>query len=331
MQADIKPGDTLSVWILALNGFEILHRDITVFSVGTVKGQEHITANDFVVYTRYPLMDLVTGKHTELWRRNQVPTSGEREYPQRFDGWEVERSEHCRKPHPRIFEVFEKKLLPTSCEGERLDGNITPGFVTGVVKDEGGHLWSGDLTRRTVRMYAEREEGSFDEPQIKFITPYLSYLGVDGDEIWWTEHYRRNEADIKRRLTICNHAVRKLIEESGLWGHYFPEGKARTDVNVAAAEIQALADQAWDYDKLKGQISALEAEAVQAEKDAETLAKKLRDSQRTAGEIKTVNDELTKANTDLTREVEALRKRMNKPRGFDPLWSDSKTKGLEID
>tara|TARA_Y100000310_G_scaffold164863_2_gene164611 strand:- start:5667 stop:6647 length:981 start_codon:yes stop_codon:yes gene_type:complete len=325
MKTDIKTGDKLSIWVLALNGMEIHHRNVTVFSVGTVEGREHVTANDFVVYTRYPLMDLITGEHTELWRAAQVPTK-ENEYPQRFDGWTVERAEHCRKPHPRTFEVFDKKLLPKA-DSSRIDGNITPGYVTGVIRDKGGHLWSGDLARCSVRMYAVRKEGTFDEPKIQFITPYLTYLGKDGDPIWWTEHWDRDGKAIKRRLTICDHAVRKLIEEAGLWGHYFPEGKARTDVEVAKVELQQVRERAWDYDKQKDRIAELEKEVAGAHQETEATAEKLSTSKQEAGELKTANDELLETNANLTREVEALRKRMNRPRGFDPLWSEPKTEG----
>ncbi len=316
----MQPGDKLEAWVLQPNGFEIRHRTLTVFSVGVVGGREHITGSDFVVYTRYPLLNLFSGEETFLYRPAPIPKEGE--YPPRFDGWEIARSDRHRAPHPRTFKLAAEGLMPGQ-DSSKIEGYIHPGYVTSVFKDKGGHLWSGDPTRNSIRMYTEHPaEGGYGvEPQIRFIMPYIDYLAEDGEEVWWTECYRRDEADIKKRLTLCDHAVCKAIEESGLWGYYFPEGKARTDVDLAKAELQAVADSQCDYDTQKARIAKLTEELGESRKDAEEIAEKSREHQRNAGELKEANDELQAENARLTAENEAFRKRMNRPRGFDPLWS----------
>ncbi len=331
----LNPGDKIHIWTAQPNGYEVHTREVTVFSVGVAGGKDHITASDFCVYTRYPMMNLVYGTMDELWLRQTAP-SKDNEYPSRLDGWEVERN--SRKPHPRMLQLFKEKLLPTHEQRRthptKLEAYTHPGTTISIVKDNGGHLWCGDLSRSSVKMFTIKREPGKDapfrhpEPQIMFAQPHLSYLGPDdGEEIWWTEYWRGSRADdVKHRLTICTYEVRKVIEESGMWGHYHPVGEARTDPEKAKEGIEAVKGRAWDYDKLKGRITELEGEVRDSETRASEVGEKSREHQQTAAELKTVNDDLQAANADLTREVEAFRARANRPRGFNPLWKEEAPK-----
>jgi len=223
--------------------FAVTHHYAKVVSRVTLEGVTYITSADLNVYVSYPLFNCHTGDVEELWL-----TAAQKQH--------FREAREFTPPPPRMFDL-PKIGLPQNSRRTKdsVDGHLSPGSLTSVRQDNGGHWWCGDSDSCSVRPYMTEPvklEGVFKPPELRFLFPNLSYLGPD-TEVWYNEW--RSEGQ-KTRLTLCSSDVAKIISSHGVWGHYFPKGKARIDVKLAGKQANKHRAGMVDYDSMKLEVKA---------------------------------------------------------------------------
>jgi len=190
------------------------------------EGIVYITSTEMKVYVSVPLLNLYTCVVDELWLTHE-----------QVQGFR--RSSYAtppQTPHPRTFDL-PKIGLPRvdDRDTDRIQGFTSASSSMDVVMDDGGHWWCGGSRRHPgARPYYQDGQ----ERDLRFVTPWLDYLGVDGSELVAPQGaYRSN---VLYKLTLCSYPVRTAIEAVGMWGHYFPEGEARIDPKLAREEALAI-------------------------------------------------------------------------------------------
>lgn len=231
-------------------------------------GETLILASDHRVYQRFPLLYILDGTEHELWlTREQIDN---------FRPMEVAK---WGDPDPRCFDLANIGVSKKELRQQTVEGWITPACTTAVMQDKKGGWWLGGR-EGFVRPYLVKHKRKL--PEVRFLFPRAQYMGDDVQNLWrtgWTN------ADSKERLTICAREVQKVISEAGIWGHYFPKGKAMTDVGIAAKEVEAVRakmvdplkrkyrDAKNDIKSAQAKIDLLTKEKVTLEKDNALLAK----------------------------------------------------------
>jgi len=266
-------------WVMANHGMHGNHA--TDLHRTEHEGVVFVTASDMQVYASFPMLNLLTGEMDELWLLKE-----------QYENYRNNRE--AKKPHSRFFELHTIGL-PTheeyrAAQAPHVEGYVHPSSSHSVIQDKGGHWWSGTLFDRvTCRHYFEDstlEDGVYHPPELKFVYPWLQYLGADDDEMWLPKwHSRQGE---KERLFLCSREVAKAIGEMGVWGIYCPQGAARTDVDLAKSEASVV--RAAMVDGMEDRLKALEEKSANSESRLTTAIKDKEKAEEAAG--KTL-DELT--------------------------------------
>jgi len=198
-------------------------------------GTTYITTTDIQVFVSHPLLNLRTGGKEELWL-----TKDQHELYRRAGHQEIK---HELDLHPRLFDLPEIGLPPERREGviddKAIEGHLRPGHVIGLTQDNGGHWWEGRGNFGYVMAYRTNPilKGKWHEPEVRFLRPWLRHIS-DDDMVMYSRTSQRDAAEVQ--LTLCNRKVAEAINDLGMWGHYFPDGKARTSVTAARKEASAL-------------------------------------------------------------------------------------------
>jgi|SaaInlLV_10m_DNA_2_1039722.scaffolds.fasta_scaffold08498_4 hypothetical protein len=246
--------ETRAFVLRADSSYRVTQHYAQVVSRVTLDDVEYITSADMNVYVSHHLFNLHTGVVEELWlTKAQMETYRQtRDFP---------------KPNPRMFDLPEIGLPQESSTrtNKVVEGHLSPDSLTSVRQDKGGHWWAGERESQSIRPYMTepiRKGNVLRRPELRFLFPHLSYLGPD-DDVWYEEW---RAAGRRTRLTLCSHEVSKVVSSHGVWGHYFPKGKARTDVKVAGRQAAKYRAAMVDYDKMKLEVKAAREETEVAEK-----------------------------------------------------------------
>jgi hypothetical protein len=234
------------------------------------------------VYRSHHLLNLWTGEVEELWlTQAQVEA---------FRLKMIDLQKDKAKPCPRMFDL--PKLGLTKESVEAFAGTTTYRLL----KDGEGHLWSTSYDHGSYQPYVHnfpapgpRSKQKWKPPELRFAFPYVRYVGHGGDEELWLPGW--GGSDRKDRLTICTHAVRRVIEKFGMQGVYFPQGPARNDEKLAEKECREMRA------GLVTTILENEKSATNALRDAEDRA------DRHWREVQQLNQKVT----ELTADLEAAR------------------------
>ena len=187
-------------------------------------GVTYVVTDTQQVFQAFPLIDLRSGTKHELW----------------LTADQVRSCEHSSEdaPHERLWELPQIGLpgwrtLRDATERGRVEAYTHPACVHALVRDKGGHLWHGEADENTVRCFKaiNRKARIFT---YKFAMPYLRYIGPETDEVWLPEGRQPGK---RQRVTLASYPVRKLIEEEGMWGYYYPTGDACSNVKLARKEM----------------------------------------------------------------------------------------------
>jgi len=230
-QPTFIPGERYDLRILRENGYEVSGTSVTVASTGYVKGVHYITGTDLTVYAGHPLLDLITGERSLLW---VLPVHDDRHHHgPRYSVYDLRKDDNAPDPEPSVCPRSGSRGLP-----DHIRAFQNPGSEVSVVQDGEGFWWAGDLKRNSIRAYAyenpKADPYSEDRWRLGFMMPYLRLLGP---EPWWTDHWMR-ENNNSTRLTFCTREVGDAINKEGVWGVYFPEGSAQTDVGKAVGSLR---------------------------------------------------------------------------------------------
>jgi len=146
--------------------------------------------------------------------------------------------------------------------------------------------------------------------------PHLRYLNCVGDDEVWVQPWGRS--DRKDRVTVCTHKVRKVIEDLGMWGHYYPKGEARFDEDLARQECLARKNELVTTMLADGPAAIEERKELRLENDRLTQERLAAERRMQAAEkslkemVARVPDDVEQALTELRRErdeaLEAARK-----------------------
>jgi len=271
------------------------------------EGVTYITTTDLGVYVSIPTLDLRTGKTEEVWlNRTQY--------------------EEFRRPmsnslplNPRIFEL--PKIGIKKPSNPPLDGYRDPYTMLGIIQDKGGHWWHGDMKSFTVRpYYVEDKSVPYRGPLLRFVMPWLQYIGND-TEHWWCRRWNNNEE--KARITICTREVMKVISKLGVWGYYVPTGRARIDVTLARKEAERVRDN--QVGSILEQLEVAKAKILAVSSD---LEKSIGDSAKLQEQVASLTEKTEAAaaeKTTLLERIEQLRARCEELeeqlQNNNPFWS----------
>lgn len=238
------------------------------------EGQTYVTGSDMCIYISFPFLDLSTGITHELWlTKDQI---------QNFEGTEK------KALHPRTLYLPEIGL-PTS-NSKSLHGFSSEGNHISVLQDGGGHWWAGSWNHQYVQSYWTHplnEKGPFQKKELRFCFPHLIYLGTDEGPLW-IQRWASKNID-KDLVTIATYEVQEAIKEVGVQGHYFPTGRARTNVALATKQAKALRKRLilGCQDQAKAQIQSAKEEV---DKLTAALQTAQRDHQDIAREFQAYKD-----------------------------------------
>ena len=197
-------------------------------------GVKHIVADNLEVYVSHSVLNLYTGVEDELWLtadQHRDYKGNQRSFPQL---------------HERALKISEIGVRDT----EQVLGWTLPAVSVEVFEDKGGHWWAVMDLMSDVKPYADPDTG-----ETRFVRPRVHHLG-DKKALWW------GGLNSLTRLTLCTPEIVDEIKALGMWGYYFPEGGARTNIDVARAECEALRDVqvVFEREKLEVRIKDLEGQ-----------------------------------------------------------------------
>ena len=257
---------------LDTNGFEVQTCYDTALSRIEWEGVTYITSTDMVVYVSVPLLNLYTGKVSELWLNKKQFENHDRQL--RFE---------YEQPHPRIFQLPNIGLIrpPRSWGENDLQGFTGPGSSIGVIRDNAGHWWAGAAIRHGAQAYKTEKQ------ELRFVTPWITYLGDDEDCLLHDTSLFGTSGQFEK-VTLCSYAVAEVLTETGMWKYYTPKGKAQTNATLARKEALAA--------KPRHLICLKEAAAEAAIKANQKYA-----------DLKKTADTLEDLNSDLSKQINAAR------------------------
>lgn len=185
----------------------------------------------------YPMLNVFSGETWEIWLthlQEQTFQKNAATYP---------------APDPRVFDLAqigfsnapqglislpspdEKLVLPS--EDQFLFGWTLISSRQPVLCDNNGVWWKMPSPSPSVlRMMPGVYLGPNQE--MKFLYPMMSVLGTDPADLW----VKTRGNMLQTRITVATNDVAGVIHKAGMWGHYFPIGKAMRDPEVTRAEIE---------------------------------------------------------------------------------------------
>jgi len=261
-----------------------------------------IVTNLMNVYRSHQITNLLTGKLEDLWLTKEQIENFNR------NNHELIKVEI----HPRSFELAKIGIKTVSAGSQKLEG-FSDGSSFCLTFDKEGHIWHGHFDISPPRAYLHQfkpprgKNNLWKPPELRFVRPYLTYLGPDEPEVWMPS--RRGS---KKRLAIHNDDVRQVIEKHGMIGRYFPQGAARTQPALAEKQMKKLkANTLIELEAaLKGKMDGIKTELDIAQQN---LIQEKKDHGQTQGELRKHVSEGLKAKdgTDrLKAEIENLKEQV---------------------
>ena len=237
----------------------------------THEGAIYVMSSDMTLYIVVPLTDLFTGEPGEVWITKE-----------QWKEFEPDGTKELHEPPcDRFHKLTDIGLVKPkdSRNPKKIMAFTSDTHSMSVIKDKEGHFWQGDYDRFVIMaVYDKVEETApyrWPKPKLRFVFPYLNYLGPPKKALWKKAWGDEGELE---RLTFCTQEVQKAIVKTGAFGTYFPEGSARTNVSLATQEATATWEKQMGNVKealilKKKEVTTLQSDLEGAKEDNHVLQK----------------------------------------------------------
>lgn len=297
-------------FLLADNGTIRSTKELRVVSRNVLDDVTYITAENFEVYREFPLLNALTGVQHRLWLKpTEMAQFNIRNVQQRFGDLD-----------PGVLSLHKIGICAKD-PNDPLFGYLSPGSKVHIIVDQSGGFWIGageDALRPIVRPYVH-ETPSWAGPmatphqELRFMYPRLERVKSGG---WWHDPH----AGVLQKVLICTHDVMKVIQDLGMFEHYWPSGPAMTDPGLARAEAEKVRNTL--VGPVLAEAAKLRKDNLDLKGEVEVCLDRIENLNLEVQNLKTENTRLKSIAKEQGLLIQVLEKQPSVPkrRTFNPLW-----------